>query len=162
EIFRRRPVTNESQFYRRHYGGGVEFGATPLDIFEREMLAPGQRYGLVAECLSKDQPMGGCIAEIGCGGAEALLLLSRRYRFDRVVGIDIAANVHSKGVPPGIEIFDSNLNERWPFRDAEIDYLIAMMIVEHLFDPFHAFREIKRCISKNGSAYVNLPLVTGI
>jgi tRNA1(Val) A37 N6-methylase TrmN6 len=54
------------------------------------MLAPGKRYGLVAECLSKDQPIGGRIAEIGCGGAEALLILSRYYQFDRVVGIDIA------------------------------------------------------------------------
>ena len=111
---------------------------------------------------SKDQPIGGCITEIGCGGAEALLILSRRYRFDHVVEIDIAANVCSKEVPPGFEIIDCNLNEKWPFRDAEIDYLIAMMIIEHLFDPFHAFREIKRCMKKKGSAYVNLPLVTGI
>jgi SAM-dependent methyltransferase len=155
-------VTTENQFYRRHYGGGVEVGATPLDVFEREMLASGKRYGLVVECLSKDQPIGGCIAEIGCGGAEALLIISRRYRFDRVVGIDIAANVRSEGVPPGFEILDCNLNEKWPFKDAEVDYLIAMMIIEHLFDPFHAFQEIKRCVSKNGSAYVNLPLVTGI
>ena len=154
-------LTIENQFYRRHYGSGVEVGATPLDVFEREMLAPGKRYGLVTECLLKDQPSGGCLAEIGCGGAEALLILSRRYRFDRVVGIDVAVNVPN-GVRSGIEIIACNLNDKWPFRDAEIDYLIAMMIIEHLFDPFHAFREIKRCLSKKGTAYVNLPLVTVI
>ena len=44
EISRRRPVTTENQFYRRHYGGGVEVGATPLDVFEREVLAAGKRY----------------------------------------------------------------------------------------------------------------------
>jgi hypothetical protein len=36
------------------------------------------------------------------------------------------------------------------------------MIIEHLFDPFHAFQEINRCLSKTGAGYVNLPLVTGI
>jgi SAM-dependent methyltransferase len=152
----------ENQFYRRHYGGGVKVGATPLDAYEREMLAPGKRYGLVTECLLKDPPVGGCIAEIGCGGAEALLILSRHYQFDRVVGIDIATIGRSKQVPPDFEILDCNLNEKWPFKDAEVDHLVAMMVIEHLFDPFHAFREIKRCLAKNGSAYVNLPLVTGI
>lgn len=152
----------ENQFYRRHYDGGVEVGATALDVFEREMLASGKRYNLVAEYLSKSQPAGGCIAEIGCGGAEALLLLSQRYRFNRVVGIDIAANAHSKGIPSGLEIIDCNLNEKWPFQDGEIDYLIAMMVIEHLFDPFHAFQEIKRCLSRSGAAYVNLPLVTAV
>ena len=53
EISRRRPVTTENQLYRRHYGGGVEVGATPLDVFEREVLAPGKRYALVAECLQR-------------------------------------------------------------------------------------------------------------
>src|SRR5438046_9930946 len=37
-----------------------------------------------------------------------------------------------------------------------------MMVIEHLFDPFHAFQEIKRCLSNRGAAYVNLPLVTGL
>ncbi len=37
-----------------------------------------------------------------------------------------------------------------------------MMVIEHLFDPFHAFREIKRTLSLGGSAFVNLPLVTGV
>ena len=140
-------VMTENQFYRRHYGGGVEVGAAPLDVYEREMLAVGKRYALVAECLSKDQPVGGCIAEIACGGAEALLILSRYYHFDRVVGIDIATIGPSKRVPRGLEILDCNLNEKWPFKDGEVDYLIA---IEHLFDPFHAFREIKRCITKMG------------
>src|SRR5215469_7511887 len=37
-----------------------------------------------------------------------------------------------------------------------------MMVIEHLFDPFQAFQEIRRCIAKDGAVYVNLPLVTGI
>jgi hypothetical protein len=61
-----------------------------------------------------------------------------------------------------IEFLASNLNEKWPFPDGEVDHLIAMAVIEHLFDPFHVFREIKRCLSKRGTAYVDLPLVTGL
>ena len=51
----------EKEFYKQHYGGGVEVGTTPLDVFEREMLIPDKRYGLVSEYLLKDQPVGGFI-----------------------------------------------------------------------------------------------------
>jgi SAM-dependent methyltransferase len=150
---------SEVGFYKAHYGGGVPIGATPLDEYERDFLAPGKRYSLVTEMLALEPPQGGCIAEIGCGGAEALLIFSQRYRFDRVVGIDIAAATGNE-IPPHIEFLDGNLNHEWPFADGEVDHLIAMMVIEHLFDPFHSFREIKRCLSEKGAAYVNLPLVT--
>lgn len=89
-------MTAEAKFYKRRYGGGVALGTTALEVFEREMLAAGKRCALAAECLSQGQPTRGCLAEIGCGGAEALL------------------------------------------------------------------GEIKRCLSADGAAYVNLPLMTGI
>ena len=37
-----------------------------------------------------------------------------------------------------------------------------MMVIEHLFDPFHAFKEIKRVLSSDGLAVVNLPLVANV
>jgi SAM-dependent methyltransferase len=156
-------MTAEAKFYQDHYLGGLGVGATPLDVFAREALAPGKRYGLVAEHLLEHNGTGGCLAEIGCGGGEALLILSGSRGFDRVIGVDIAL-VRRCGPPAeaGVEFLNSNLNDKWPFADSEVDYLIAMMVVEHLFDPFHAFREIKRCLSDRGAAYVNLPLVTGI
>jgi SAM-dependent methyltransferase len=154
-------MTAEIEFYKRHYGGGVAAGATPLDRFEREMLARGKRYGLVTEYLSRQKLVRGCLAEIGCGGAEALLILSRRFRFDRIVGIDIASDSDNEDLH-GIEFLAQNLNDPWSFADGSVDYLIAMMVIEHLFDPFFAFKEINRTLSSNGAAFVNLPLVTGI
>jgi SAM-dependent methyltransferase len=137
----------------------VAIGATPLDEFEKKMLTPGARYGLLVECLTLAPPSGGCIAEIGCGGGEALLILSRRFAFTRVVGIDIATTI-STGAADQVLFLNSDLNDRWPFEDGEVDHLVAMMVIEHLFDPFHAFREIERCLSREGAAYINLPLVT--
>jgi cyclopropane fatty-acyl-phospholipid synthase-like methyltransferase len=154
-------VGSDAQFYlRRHQMGGIPIGGDkPLDAFERTMFTPGARYHLVAERLQSIGPHGGHLVEIGCGGGEALLVLASKYSFARVTGIDVAtlsAGHHGSG----IELLTSNLNEDWPFANGEVDYLIAMMVLEHLFDPFHSFREIKRILSKNGEAYVNLPLVT--
>jgi SAM-dependent methyltransferase len=154
----------EAKFYRDHYAGGVSVGATPVEAFARETLTPGKRYGLVAEHLLRADEASGCLVEIGCGGGEALLILSEARHFDRVVGVDVAliSPCRKRGSAAGVEFLNSNLNEKWPFADNEVDHLIAMMVIEHLFDPFHAFREIKRCLSKQGAAYVNLPLVTGL
>jgi SAM-dependent methyltransferase len=157
-------MSAEAKFYKDHYGNGVGVGATPLEVFAREMLAPGKRYRLVAEHLARDEGAGGCLAEIGCGGGEALLILSESRHFDRIIGVDIAlvSECQQRGELAGIEFLSGNLNENWPFADGEVDHLIAMMVIEHLFDPFHAFREVKRCLSKRGAAYINLPLVTGL
>jgi SAM-dependent methyltransferase len=157
-------MSAEAKFYKAHYGGGVGVGATPLEVFAREMLAPGKRYGLVAEHLFRADAGGGCLAEIGCGGGEALLILSESRHFDRIIGVDIAwiPQCRQREAAAGVEFLSSNLNEKWPLSDNEVDHLIAMMVIEHLFDPFHAFREIKRSLSNRGAAYVNLPLVTGL
>jgi SAM-dependent methyltransferase len=154
-------MSAEGKFYRTHYG--ISVGVTPLDVFAREMLGPGKRYWLVSEHLIRDDGVGGCLAEIGCGGGEALLILSQSGGFDRIIGVDIALvpSCQERRTGAGVEFLNSNLNERWPFADGEVDHLIAMMVIEHLFDPFHAFWEIKRCLSERGAAYVNLPLVTG-
>jgi SAM-dependent methyltransferase len=157
-------MSAEFKFYKDHYAGGVGVGATPLAVFAREMLAPGKRYGLVAEHLLRPGRAGGCLAEIGCGGGEALLILSESRHFERIIGVDIAlvSTRTERVITAGVEFLNGNLNEKWPFTDGEVDHLIAMMVIEHLFDPFHAFQEIKRCLSTNGTAYINLPLVTGI
>lgn len=157
-------MSAEADFYKNHYGSGVRVGATPLDVFAREMLAPGRRYGLVAEHLLSRNNVGGCVAEIGCGGGEALLILSQSRHFHRIIGVDIALipPTGQRGDAVDVHFVSGNLNEEWPFADGEVDHLIAMMVIEHLFDPFHAFCEIKRCLAGPGAAYVNLPLVTGL
>ena len=54
----------------------------------------------------------------------------------------------------------ANFNHALPLEDGFVDVFIAMMVIEHLFDPFHAFREIRRLLAPNGFAVINLPLVT--
>jgi SAM-dependent methyltransferase len=55
-----------------------------------------------------------------------------------------------------------NLNEDLPFPDGAFDVSIAMMVIEHLFDAFHSFREIARTTRPGGYVFVNLPMISSI
>ena len=37
-----------------------------------------------------------------------------------------------------------------------------MMVIEHLFDPFHSFKRVHDLLRPDGIAFINLPLVTNI
>jgi SAM-dependent methyltransferase len=54
------------------------------------------------------------------------------------------------------------LNLDSPFEDGQFDVVIAMMVIEHLFNPFHSFREVARLLRPGGYAFINLPIVTSV
>jgi SAM-dependent methyltransferase len=56
----------------------------------------------------------------------------------------------------------SDLNNDFPFDDAEFNVVIAMMVVEHLFDPFHSFSQMARICRPGGKVFVNLPNIASI
>jgi SAM-dependent methyltransferase len=103
---------------------------------------------------------GSTVAEVGCSDGHSLMFLKRNFGFSRAVGLDIA--IQRPETVNGVEFLPANFNEELPLEEGSTDVFIAMMVIEHLFDPFHAFREIKRVLSPVGFAAVNLPLVTGI
>jgi ubiquinone/menaquinone biosynthesis C-methylase UbiE len=55
-----------------------------------------------------------------------------------------------------------DLNYDLPFPDESFDVSIAMMVIEHLFNPFHSFREIARTTARGGHIFVNLPMLSSI
>lgn len=150
----------EAEFYRRQHGDGVDLTGRVVSPEAERAFAPEGRYSLVVERIALLASSNDTVVELGCGGGETLLYLTTRHRFARAVGIDVA--IKAPVDPGGIEFRNDNLNNRWPLENASIDYLIAMMVFEHLFDPFHCFQEVRRTLSDRGFAYVNVPLVTSL
>jgi SAM-dependent methyltransferase len=150
---------HEEGFYKRQYGGGIN----ALDGFDASagaVFAPGQRYHLAYEKISLRAKPDDLLVELGTGNGKYLLYLCNKLGIRRAVGIDIA--FESPSDHSGVRFFNHNLNEDWPFESGSVDHLIAMMVFEHLFDPFHTFSEVARTLSPSGRAYVNLPLVTAL
>jgi SAM-dependent methyltransferase len=115
----------------------------------------------VASELSREKQYGTAL-EIGCAAGECIGYLAQAYRFQRVVGMDIAFpdNLHQNIA--GVEFMQANSNDPLPLADGSVDVLMAMMVIEHLFDPFAAFSEVRRLLSREGRAFINLPLVTSL
>lgn len=128
-----------------------------------QMFAAGGRYTIVTESLSNDKQLEfGSVAELGCGKGDKLLYVQKRFGFREAVGIDLCFSQPIFNAMEGHQFFAANLNQAWPLQDDSIDVLIAMMLLEHLFDPYASFREIERVLKPNGRAFVNLPLITSI
>jgi ubiquinone/menaquinone biosynthesis C-methylase UbiE len=125
-------------------------------------FARGMRYSIINESLSKNHlPDREMIVELGCSNGEKLLYLKSLHGFSHALGIDLCF-LNEKIEIENTSFISANLNQSWPLSDQSVDVLIAMMLLEHLFNPYAAFREIKRVVKPSGRAFVNLPLVTSV
>lgn len=156
--------SSEKAFYQRHYEGAGGLQVAPqasLDAARDAHFLPGKRYHLLLTELKAGHRYG-TAAEIGCSDGGSLRFLASQFKFDRVIGLDIAFADGMVEEVGGVQFMQANSNERLPLEDGSVDVYIAMMVIEHLFDPFHAFQEVKRVLSPRGQAFINLPLVTSI
>lgn len=55
-----------------------------------------------------------------------------------------------------------NANDHFPFPAGHFDAFVAMMVMEHVFDPFHFCAEAARILRKGGLLFLNVPLVTAL
>lgn len=91
------------------------------------------------------------VADIGGGRGDFLKELAGR--FERVTLLDAYP-----AAPEGnIETLACDLNATWPLLDAQLDYAIALEVIEHLENPRHFFRELYRVLRPGASAFVSTP-----
>jgi SAM-dependent methyltransferase len=76
--------------------------------------------------------------------------------------VDIIDRFATEGRPANLAVHVANLDNPFPFEDARFDVVIAMMVIEHLYDPFHAFAEVARVAKPGARIFVNLPNIGSI
>lgn len=140
------------RFYKRVHA------AYPAPSEALRTLPVGHRYAPVLQTLRAiaDQT----VCELGFGGPALLNLLSSFCRHYHV--IDIVDCAASGTVPPNVKTYRGNLDDDFPFEKGQFDSVIAMMVVEHLYDPFHALAEIARICRPGGTVIVNLPNIASV
>ena len=142
------------------YDRNAAFVAEVLDVEQarKDIETPGTRYYCVSDQLSEPGTLRA--VELGFGS------INRARYFASLFGsfeaADISATVLLDGQDAGFDYRDVNLDEDWPFEDGGFDVVLAMMVFEHLFDPFHSFAELSRVLKPNGTAFVNLPNIGSI
>jgi SAM-dependent methyltransferase len=152
----------EKRFYEQnlivHRSPGVALPS--VDQRWIQMHSPGDRYYCITDFLKHEGKFEAI--EWGFGDPARCAALSRFFK--KYVAVDICAStlVEKAGLDggPSFSYQDANLNDGLPFADESFDVSIAMMVIEHLFDPFHSFSEIARTTKRGGYVFVNLPLLS--
>jgi len=54
-----------------------------------------------------------------------------------------------------------NLEEKWPWEDNSVEYILAEDIVEHLHEPIHTMNEVYRVLKPGGTAFIQVPSTDG-
>jgi SAM-dependent methyltransferase len=76
--------------------------------------------------------------------------------------VDVVDRTDGAGLPTNVLFKQADLDDNFPFEDDSFDCTVAMMIVEHLFDPFHSFKEITRITKPGGHIFINVPNVAAL
>jgi SAM-dependent methyltransferase len=125
-----------------------------------EMHTAGDRYYCISDFLKNE----GKLEAIEWGFGDPARCAALNQFFKKYIAIDICAStLVAKASLDSKRSFphqDVNLNDDLPFPDESFDVSIAMMVIEHLFDPFHSFKEIARTTKRGGYVFVNLPLLS--
>jgi SAM-dependent methyltransferase len=149
------------EFYIRHYKeiGGIKTDPRRREEVLRNLAEPGHRYYCLFDFLENRSPL--TAIELGFGDLSTALALGSVFR--EYMALDIAVSAIMSGDQVrGLKLIEADLNHDFPLDSATVDVVIAMMVIEHLFDPFHSFREMARICRSGGHVFVNLPIITSI
>ena len=142
------------RFYERNH----QLSAVEDDVGIDE-VNPGHRYHAAARILRQHQPRK--VLEMGYGSAKLVRAIAPLTKGEYHIA-DIVARADAVTLPPNVRMHVANLDDRFPFHDGEFDCLIAMMVVEHLYDPFHSFAEIMRVTVPGAKVVMNLPNIASL
>lgn len=146
------------RFYQRNFERLRSLGVADNYADGAAIRAGAHRYSSAYAHLAATQ--GQVVLEMGYGGngiVDVLAPLAHEYHI-----VDIIDRSGSKELLPNVRIYQANLDNRFPFADAQFDTVIAMMVIEHMYDPFHAFAEAARVTKVGGDLFVNLPNIASI
>lgn len=149
---------NAEQYYQRNvvlHGQGV---SEVVEVDASRLPARPSETDYALHWLA-EQRMMGSILDVGCAG---LGLLLKANGFKRRCGVDIASfpawKAHSQ-----VEAQVRNLDEGpLPFAEETFDAVTCLMVVEHVFDPYHAVRELRRVCKPGGRVIIGVPNLAGI
>ncbi|TAK04871.1 class I SAM-dependent methyltransferase [Patescibacteria group bacterium] len=119
------------------------------------MASWGIRENKVASWM-RDVPKAGRVLDIGSGsGALSEMLLSLGFRNLQPCDIhDYRSSPAAQALP--FTQWDAN-HDRLPFADGSVDGVIALQMLEHVENPWHAVREFARVLKVGGRCVISIP-----
>lgn len=96
------------------------------------------------------------VLEIGCGTAKNTRWLAARAR--RVVGMDFSRGMlevaRARIASDNVELIEHDVQRPWPMEDAQFDFVIADLILEHIRNLTPVFSEARRVLRPGGALFL--------
>lgn len=94
------------------------------------------------------------ILEIGSGSGHFTGIIKKLG--NNVSGIDISKANVKKQKEAGLDSYCIDIEkDKLPFPDNSFDQIIMLEVIEHLFDPYYALKEIRRVLKKEGEFIIS-------
>ena len=134
------------QYYEKYWATGLtDWSPAGITItpFEEELIA-------------RFMPAASRVLDFGCGdGAHAArFVLSRHCSY---TGVDLSQQAVAMCRAKGLEAFAYAAEEPLPFASESFDNVLSFEVLEHLFDPEAALREIARVLRARGYLIGSVP-----
>ena len=116
------------------------------------------RLSLVANwvnSLESDELVSSVFADVGCGSGAAGMTL-KRLSGAQVIGIDVSEAARVAANARGLKTLFGSATVL-PFKNEELDGILALEVVEHVEIDRDALREFNRVIKKNGRLFITVP-----
>lgn len=108
---------------------------------------------LILRLLDRERASGSLL-DFGAGTGELLTRLHARSRFERLAGIDLFARPAT--LPAAIDWHQQDLNDVVSIAD-QFDTVICSETIEHLENPRHVFRSLRRLLRPGGLLILTMP-----
>jgi len=131
------------------YYDGI-YAASHLSLDEQ-----GNTFAKIADVWRETKPKMR-VLDIGCGAGSVSGELVQRGHL--VYGLDVMEEAVRRATQQGLTAQVYDVNQGLPLEDGYFDCVLALDILEHLFDPLATLREIRRVLAADGYAIISLPL----
>ena len=117
---------------------------TPIEAHELSF----ERHKILSKLVSSNV----LLLDVGCGDGSFNHVLNKV----QYIGVDINRQVIKKAKSRGIEVMLASC-DYLPFKDETFDVCSMIEVIEHLYFPKRALREIHRVLKKNGKLLLATP-----
>jgi len=108
-------------------------------------------------------PSGNKCLDIGTWSGDSTISYGVLNKFKEVYGVEISEKAAFEAKSKGINVSVCDINaENLPFPDNFFDCITFIDVIEHLVDPFHILKEIKRVLKKEGTLIIGTANVASL
>jgi len=120
--------------------------------------AVAPRIATALELLRGANVKAEAMLDLSCNDGSVTIEIAKAVGAKEVYGVDIDENALKLAAARGIKVFKCDLSrDPIPIDDESVDLVTALEVIEHLVNPDHMLREIRRVLKPGGALLLTTP-----